>query len=175
MRFRDESEIPDAGGQNFVKLKDGESATGVFMGEPYEFFTVWKDKKSTVVAEGTPNAKFRFRLNLVIKAKVGYEAKLFEQGPTVYRRLLKLNQEFNGLENLVVKITRHGSTINDTEYTIDPAIDSKTRQLVSVPPAVQGVQLLPLEHDKKTTSQDSPPDFGPEPEFQDHFHDEIPF
>src|ERR1700676_1785789 len=130
MHFKDESQIPQGGSENFIKLKDKESITGVFVGEPYDFSVLWGNKKSEVVPEGTPNAKFRFRINFVVKANTGYVAKIFEQGPGIYKRLIKLNSEFQGLDTVVVKISRLGSTMNDTEYFIDAVMDPKNpRQL----------------------------------------------
>ncbi len=179
MKFRDESEIPESGGQNFVKLKDKESIVGVFLGDPYEYSAIWSNKKSDVVPDGTPNSKFRFRVNFVTKDKSGYVAKIFEQGAGVYRRLIKLNEDFQGLEGVVVKISRKGSTMNDTEYTIDPVMDPKNpRQLMPVPPAALTVKMQDLkQHDSKKTG--SAPamdhDFGPPPEQEFEDHPEVPF
>ncbi len=174
MRFKDEKDIPSGGGDKFVKLKDGESIAGVFMGDPYEFSVLWSSGKSSVVEDGTPNAKFRFRVNFITKDAKGYVAKLFEQGPAVYKRLIKLNEDFQGLENVVVKITRHGSGMNDTEYTIDPVMDPKNpRQLMAVPDALSTVQLLPMT--QETKPKDAPDhDFGPPP-IDSWTPDEIPF
>lgn len=181
MRFKDEKELPKSGGQSFLRLKDGEVATGVFIGEPYEFSVVWENKKPNIVPDGTPNSKFRFRINFVTKDESGYVAKIFEQGTDIYRRLISLNQDFQGVENVVVKISRVGSGMNDTEYRVDPVMDPKNpRQLMPVPPGALALKPLDLRDSNKKTfikasSQIDPGahDFGPPPPEMDD--DEIPF
>lgn len=170
MKFRD---MPDQGsgqGGSFLKLKNKESATGVFLGEPYEFFQIWENGKTRVVTEGTPKASFRFRLNFIVKEGNGYVAKIFENGPTVYRDLKAIHQEYN-LEDTVVKITRHGEKL-ETTYTVMPVKGQVT-------PEVKRVKLLDLE-----VNQPKPEGFNrSEPESIDTFssapmpdnYDEIPF
>lgn len=118
MQFR---KIEDVGGkQDYIKLKDKESVVGVFVGEPFEFYTQWENGKPRVVPEGTAGAGFRFRLNFVVKEGPTFTPKIFENGVTVYRQLGDLNDEYEGLENIYVKITRNG-TGTDTTYSILPS------------------------------------------------------
>lgn len=161
MKFRDE--VPGTSDQSFLKLKDGESVAGVFRGELYDFFAAWNNKVSSVVPEGAPGAKFRFRINFITKGPAGYVAKVLEQGSTVYRDLKTLHEEYD-LEQTVVKITRHGSTMNDTSYSLMPLRTPVTEEVKNVP-------LLDLRH-KQTSGKpssasdihrdfgDPPPDFG---------------
>lgn len=139
MKFRDD--LPDSGGGSFLRLKDKESIVGVFVGDLHEFFTLWKDKVSTIVPEGTSKASFRFRVNFVIKEGDGYVAKIFEQGKTVYKQLLEINKEYP-LETIAVKITRQGSGVSDTEYFFMPMLKTPVSE------AVYKVQLLQLDKDK---------------------------
>ncbi len=145
-RFRNDVET-SSGGQQFLKLKDKESQYVIFMGEPYEFFNVWANGKPSVVEEGSPGAKFRFRMNAVIKTAAGtYEPRIFENGSIVYNMLKALNDEYGGLDTVIVKVTRKGSTMNDTEYLLMPL-----RQ--EIPPATKAalakLTLLNLEHEDK--------------------------
>lgn len=117
MRFR--KDLPDSGGANYVKLKNGESISGIFYGDIHEFWAIWRDGKPGEVPEGTPGAGFRFRVNFIVKEGAVYVPKILEQGKTVYQDLGALHEEYN-LEETVVKITRHGSSMNDTAYMILP-------------------------------------------------------
>lgn len=165
MKFRDK--VPGSDGGHFLVIKNGESAVGVFRGEPYDFFALWKDKQSTIVEEGTPGAKFRFRINFITKDVTGYQAKIWEQGSVVYGDLKNLDQalreEGSSLEETVIKIVRQGSGL-DTAYTLLPLKSQVTADVKSVP--LQKLNIHP------STSETSTYDFGPPPP---ETNDEIPF
>jgi hypothetical protein len=141
MRFRDDISEGNGGSQNFLRLKDKETVTGVFRGDIHELFVLWENGKSREVTPGTQGAKFRFRVNFVLKDGANYVPKIFEQGLVVYRQLADLHAEYD-LPNTVVKITRNG-TGTDTTYTIMPvknsAIPKETAKYLST------LELLPLE------------------------------
>lgn len=153
MQFR--KDLPESGGsKNFLKLKDKESVSGIFMGELHEFFVMWENGKSRVVSDGDEGAKFRFRVNFVIKEGAVYVPKIFEQGLTVYRQLSELNDEY-GLESIVVKITRNGIG-TDTAYSLLPLIKQTISKEVAT--HLKTVELLPLEsqgHGHKAQSEDA--------------------
>lgn len=168
-KFRDNVET--GGGGEFIRLKDKESVYVIFMGEPYEFLSLWKDGTYQSVPEGTPKGKFRFRMNAVVKEADGtYAPKIFEQGATIYNTLKVLNDEYQGLDTVIVKITRQGSSMNDTEYQILPL-----RQ--EIPPATRSalskIKLLKLEHGKQPSNSVDPSFGKPPEEFQDDA--ELPF
>lgn len=119
MKFK--SDIPDgSSSKHFIKLKDKESITGIFRGEPFEFYTLWENGKSRIVPEGTPKAGFRFRINFVVKDGPVYVPKIFENGPMIYKQLAELNDEY-GLDSVVMKITRNGTGL-DTTYSLFPLL-----------------------------------------------------
>ena len=119
MKFR--KDLPEsAGSKNFLKLKDQESVSGIFRGQLKEFFVIWENGKSRPVPEGTPGAKFRFRVNFVMKDGSGYTPKIMEQGRIVYDALAAIHEEYN-LEQTIVKITRNG-TGTDTTYSLLPLL-----------------------------------------------------
>lgn len=111
---------PSVGGDGeFLKLENGKSVTGVFRGDPLEYYSKWEGKKSIPCAEGDEGARFRFRVNFVTKVDGAYKALIWEQGATVYNQLKRFNEDFP-LDKTVVKISRSGSTMNDTVYFITP-------------------------------------------------------
>lgn len=118
MRFKKIEEV--SGSQDYIRLKDKESVVGVFVGDPYEFFSIFENKKPREVPEGTSGAKFRFRLNFVVKDGTNFIPKIFENSATVYRQLDELNAEYDGLDTIYVKITRNGEGL-DTTYSILPS------------------------------------------------------
>lgn len=145
MQFRSPEELPETGGgKNFLKLKDKESISGIFRGELKEFFVVWeKGGKAHEVAEGTPGAKFRFRVNFVIKEGAVYVPKILEQGLIVYKDLAEINKEYD-LETTVIKITRNGMG-TDTTYSLLPLLkQTLSKEAVK---HLETLELLPLSKD----------------------------
>ena len=153
MKFKNTDELPEGGGsKHFLKLKDKESVQGIFRGDLHEFYVLWENGKSREVMPGTPGAKFRFRINFVIKESTGYVAKIFEQGLVVYNQLRELHDEYE-LDKIVVKITRNG-TGTDTTYSALPllkqAITKETMKFLDTMP------LLPLVSEKASESESAP-------------------
>lgn len=146
MKFRDD--IPEGGNSKFLKLKkDKESVVGIFMGDLYEFYVVWEGGKSRQVAEGTPNSKFRFRVNFVVKEGPVYVPKIFEQGLTVYRQLAELHAEYD-LEKTVIKVTRNG-TGTDTTYSLLPLLKQQITKEAEA--HLKTLELLPLDENASGT------------------------
>jgi hypothetical protein len=119
-------------GKDFLSLKDGTSVRGVFAGEPHEFKQHWSSAGRSVlctadltavpcegckVSDTPPN--FRFSLNFILNENGVYVAKVWQQGWKVYKQLRALNEDYK-LDRTVVKITRTGSTKNDTSYAVLP-------------------------------------------------------
>jgi hypothetical protein len=148
MNFR--KDLPESGGsKNFLKLKDKESISGIFRGDLFEFYVLWENGRSKVVSEDTPEAKFRFKVNFVVKEGSVYVPKIFEQGAMVYRQLAELHDEYD-LENTVVKLTRNG-TGTETTYSLLPLLKQTiTKETLAL---LESIELLPLlnKEDAKET------------------------
>lgn len=114
----------NSGNKNFLKLKNGETVTGIFRGQPYDFRIHWKEGRSMPCASFCELCKkgdkpsFRFRINFIINENNVYTAKLFEQGKKVYEMMKNLNQDYD-LEKTIVKISRTGEKTS-TVYSILP-------------------------------------------------------
>lgn len=133
---------PKTDGGKFIKLKDGETVMGILRGTVDDFYVLWENKVSTRVPEGTPKAKFRFRVNLVtMDAEGNLEAKILEQGPTLYKTLKELSQDYE-LDRTVIKIKRSGSGMNDTEYSVVPLPKPPSEKTMK---ALETLPLLSLE------------------------------
>ncbi len=94
--------------KGLIKLKGGESVTGVLRGDPYEFEHAFKPGDK---------AKFRFRLNMVVMENGALQAKVLEGGWKLYQSLKQLNEAGWDLEKTYTKISRIGTTMNDTVYS----------------------------------------------------------
>lgn len=155
-------------GKHFLKLKDKESVTGVLMGNVHEFYTTWKDKKPTEHKEYIAGSRFRFRVNLVTKDPSTGElvSKLFEQGAVVYNHLKALGAEYE-LEETYIKITRSGSGLNDTEYSILPLLKLQITPEVKLKLKAVLLQSLESEAAPQGSGESHGPNFDP--------NEEIPF
>jgi hypothetical protein len=150
MKFKTDNELPEGGGsKNFLKLKDKESVQGIFRGDLHELFIFWENGKSREVEPGFQGAKFRFRVNFVMKEGAVYVPKIFEQGLTVYNQLRELNEEY-GLEEIVVKITRNG-TGTDTTYSVLPLLKQTLSK--EVMKYLETMELLPLDKQANGASE----------------------
>jgi hypothetical protein len=139
-----ETASPEAS-KPMLLLKDKESAKVILQGDPLIYHTHWTGQKSEVcpgrdkceLCQAGQKNKFRFRLNAYMNENGNYVAKIFEQGWKVYEQLKALNAEYD-LNKTVLLITRSGSNLNDTSYTVIPAKnghvnDALLAQLKKVP------------------------------------------
>lgn len=120
-------------GKFLLKLKPGESVTGVFKGDPAMFYQHFTGGRSSECpgrnvcqqcASGE-KASWRFRLNFIAQDSTGaWSVKVFEQGRRVYTQLVEINKE-NPLEHTRVKITRIGAD-KQTTYQIMPSTKAIT-------------------------------------------------
>lgn len=130
MKFRTGSKGSE-GAKHFIRLKDGDSVTGVLRGDLHEFYTHWVgqgtvlcprksrvDTSCKLCNEGQKPA-FRFRVNMITKENDQLVAKIFESGWTVYEALGMMNAEYP-MEKTTIKISRKGSGKNDTVYSVLP-------------------------------------------------------
>lgn len=177
MKFPVEAGSMDS--KNYLRLKDKESAKGLFVGDPYHFRMHWVQNKSVLCSEDNQcphcnqglKSSFRFRISFITKDGDDYVAKIFEQGWTVYETLQHLNADYD-LEKHLVKISRSGSGPSDTSYTILPVPNGElTPELAK---KLAAVPLHDLRHkldaEKTTTKRNN---FTPEPAFNSD--EEIPF
>ena len=135
MKFKDN--VATGGGENYLKLKSGDSIKGIFRGDPHDYYMHWvgeEEGQRTSVECAAGNCihcakgnkkKFRFRVNFVLKENGKYVARIFEQGPRLYNNLRELAKAGYDLEKTVVVLGRQVSGFNDTTYTVLPDPISK--------------------------------------------------
>lgn len=93
---------------NIIRLKSGESVTGVLRGDPYTFEHAFKPGDKP---------KFRFKLNIIVPDQGNLTAKVIEGGWKLYNQLADAHKAGWDLEKSYTKISRQGSTVNDTVYS----------------------------------------------------------
>lgn len=123
MQFNNSSTGSSKGGGLFLTLKDGESAVGVFRGEPVTYFAKWVNGKTYPCSEDEDEASFKFRINFLTRENEVLVAKIFEKGAPTYRDLQAIHQEFN-LEETIVKVTRTGEG-KESRYKVMPVKENK--------------------------------------------------
>ena len=157
--------FPDTGSkgsQIYLNLKAGEPVRGIFMDDPYLFRIHWLSGKSVLCTMPRGDcaqcdlgnkSSFRFKINVIIKENEAYIAKIWEQGITSYEALKALHSDYN-LEKHVMKITRNGTTKDDTTYSIIPLKDGQVNEEMFL--KLKEVKLHNLKG--QTISLDSKPD-----------------
>lgn len=156
----------------FLKIEPNKSVTGVFRGDPLEFACKEVNKKTTPCSPSDPAAKFRFKINFVMKQKdLSYKAFVWEQSGAVYDVLKKFNEDFP-LEKTIVKISRDGEGLK-TKYSILP---NGTNFQVSdeLNSALSDVQLVDLKVEATADTEEHqtfPPDDMPSFDA----NDQVPF
>ena len=103
-----------ASGGNFLKLKDGDSIEGVFVGEPYTFYSAFKEKEE--YQSWKEGRSFRFRVNFLVLEGGKWVPRIFQQGATTLKAIVECRNEYT--LNCVFKIKRTGSTKEDTLYSV---------------------------------------------------------
>lgn len=135
--------------EDFVRIKDKESIIGVLRGEPIDFYSHWNDKFSEPcpgratceLCKAGSKGKFQFRLNIVIEENGVCVAKILELGRSVYDMLSALSADYD-LERTKIKISRKGSTRDDTEYAVIPVPRGEVDDILNA--KLEAVQLHDL-------------------------------
>ena len=144
-------------GKDFLKFKSGDSHTGVFSGTLFDYKCHWINGRTevcpddgTCVACKTKRPAFKFRGNFIVKEGEGLVAKILEGGWELYSALGALHKDFP-IDKNFIKITRTGSTMNDTSYSALPvpngALSVEKLELVS---KVKLHELVAKPTDKET-------------------------
>ena len=136
------SEDPQVTGGIFLKIADGETVAGVLRGEVKTQYVQWgPDKKSTPCEPNAPGAKFRFKVNFIVMDKDGnMTAKILEQGPSFYKDLKAIAEDYD-LSETLIKVKRNGSDKNTT-YTIMPTPKPPSADTLK---RLAAIELHPLE------------------------------
>lgn len=103
-----------------IKIKDGDSVTGMLIGEFHTYYAKFNGKYFQWAERGQEGAKFRFRVNMAVKDGDQWTLKVLENGSMLYEALFTLNKEYP-LEETIITIKRKGSSVNDTKYTPMPS------------------------------------------------------
>lgn len=177
MKFRAKSEDT----RNFIKLKGGESVTGVFRGDPYDFRIHWLQKEQrSVLCEGKEKcpvcelgnkSSFRFRVNFIVKEGEAYVAKVLEQGWTSYQALMNLQESGYDLEKQIMVITRQGTGLN-TSYSFIPSPKG-----LATPDSLKQIAAVKLNDLGHVTEAEKEPPEGPHSVHEDPgpSDEDIPF
>lgn len=103
---------------NYLKIKDGESVTGILAGKIHIYYQNGFGPTAEIVGPG--EGKQRFRHNFVVKENDQYVAKVWEFGPKIYDLLAALDETGWELGKTLLTISRTGTTKENTKYTVTP-------------------------------------------------------
>lgn len=126
------------GPSNYLKVRDGESVTGILSGKIHIYYQNGFGPTAQIVGPG--EGKQRFRHNFVVKDGDQYVVKVWEFGPKIYDQLAALDENGWELEKTLLTISRTGSTKENTKYTVTPNKKEPT------PAALKEIAKLNLNH-----------------------------
>lgn len=159
MKFQKRPQSESLVGNNFLKVKDGESVNVIPRGEIYEYYVKWEGGKSHVVARDE-GGKVRYRVNVVVKEDDKLVAKIWEFGVPVYDQLAAINEEYD-VTRTKIKVTRHGEKL-DTTYMLLPLLKEPISEAMLK--TIGGIDLHILEpKTSKPVSKSQMEDFGDVP------------
>lgn len=100
----------DGNGKAYLKLvNDGDSMTGIFRGEVFEFFQIWPfGGEKQIFDTRVPGSVSRFKVNFVVHEGGKFVAKIWEFGLQTYNQLAEYAENYD-LEQTKIKLTRRGS------------------------------------------------------------------
>lgn len=104
---------------NYLKVKSGDSFVVCCRGQDLTYDFLWDDtkKRSVWVDQGTPHARFGFRINVVLRDS--FQVKILDKGISVYKRLQAIQKAGHPMDRTWLMLSREGSGKNDTEYTVE--------------------------------------------------------
>lgn len=142
------------GGGKFVSLKDGETVTVVFRGEPREYFQKFGDP--TEYDKPGENRGFKFKINVVTKNDEGKKvSKIFSGGKQTFTTLVALIEKLGA--DYVYDISRVGAGKKNTTYLVMPKGPLNVDQLEEIN-AVALQELVPKPRDVGEDPRDAEKD-----------------
>jgi len=115
--------------KHIIRLKDKESIQGVFRGTLKEYYQHWfgpgtppaicADRRTCEHCKAKVKSSYRFRANIAVPNGAGFEMKIFEGGRTIYDQLAEIATVYDVKQHMV-KLSRSGSGLNDTTYSVMP-------------------------------------------------------
>jgi hypothetical protein len=146
MQFKEFAQGPSEGGATgmFLRFAPGETKRLVLAGEISECYKKWVGGKGIECAPDDPEAGLRFKVNAIVDEDGALVAKVWEFGITIYRDLAAVHSEYP-LTETKIKVTREGSTKDDTTYTILPLLNAKDKLNDKQLEKIAAIQLHDLE------------------------------
>lgn len=149
------------GGGKFVRLvNDGDKVCGAFIGQPFSREVIWSDAANGGKGGNVPftsaheaeGKKPRLLVAFNFYDRETKELRVFEQGVTFYRDLLRFKEKY-GLDTRYFEVQRNGKAKDsNTTYSIfpDDEIPAEDRE------KIKGLALLNLERELEGGGDDTP-------------------
>lgn len=111
-----DTQLPEQKGGDFVKLNDGDAIVFGVVGKPYFFAEKWNDAtgRSELAKDGKPKVAFCL---YDVAAK---QQKILRISANTFRDLQSAMADFPPASS-TYKLSRKGSTLTDTRYTVMPS------------------------------------------------------
>lgn len=118
------------GSKNFIKIKSGDSADVIFMGEPRTYYQIFGDKMQYM--QKVDGSSFKFEIQVVVKEDNQYVGKVLQGGYFLISDI-KAQIDENG-ERGIYRIKRQGEKTATRYFVIykGPVTDEQWESLKSV-------------------------------------------
>lgn len=136
---------------NYLKIKDGESVTGILVGELYTYYQTGFGPTAKVVGPG--QGKERHRANIAINGLFGFEIKIWEFGSKLCDDLASLSAAGWDMDKTFITISRSGTTKETTRWTVTP---NKREPTTIEMNTLSGLELNKLDHHNSNALDNEP-------------------
>lgn len=168
MKFKKFDQPSSEGGGLYLKIVEDVPVFVICRGDIYDYFVLWNEGKSSVVMEGTPGAKLRFKVNAVVNENGRLVAKIWEFGRMVYDQLVKAQALIENIDDTLtlettrLQIIRTGQKL-DTDYQVNPILKAAGRLTPKELHEIEALDLNILDKNAAPRAEEPMPTAEDEP------------
>jgi len=142
-------------GGSYLKLNDGESASGVILGEPYTYYVLWDaGNKRTWRLSERPDSEARQRFTANFLCLLSGQVLIWDMSGTTFSHLVKTFQQ-TGTNELRITVERFGEGFQ-TRYIVTGKHQLSPEDQAKVEQARQNLYDLATEAHKEVTPDPEP-------------------
>lgn len=105
------------GTKTFLQIKDGDTIKAVFVGDSVKYYSKWENKKELSSPTLLDGYSERYKSNVIVNENGELTTKIWSFSGATRDKLADIDSTYP-LDQTLVKITRTGSSKEDTDYKV---------------------------------------------------------